>query len=74
MIKIAVVASMAVLLCGCQTFRSPPPPVSADGFCALGLFYPDVNAEERWTVSEQERLVIQNQTTEKLCGLENTNG
>lgn len=69
MIKLAVVASTAVLLCGCQTFRSPPPPVSADGFCALGLFLPDEGAEERWTLAEMRSLVAYNQTAEKLCGI-----
>jgi hypothetical protein len=66
--KLIAMASVAILLAGCATTR--PTPVSTDGFCALGLFYPDEGALERWTPAERERLVIQNQTTERLCGLE----
>lgn len=69
--KISFVIISALMLAGCTTTR---PPVSTDGFCALGLFYPDVNAEERWSENEMRELVIRNETAEKLCGLENTNG
>lgn len=69
--KALMIVSVAAMLSGCTTTL---PPVSTDGFCALGLFYPDVNAEERWSESEMRELVIRNETAEKLCGLENTNG
>lgn len=69
--KALLIVSVAAMLAGCTTTR---PPVSTDGFCALGLFYPDVNAEERWSESEMRELVIRNETAEELCGLENTNG
>lgn len=56
----------AMLLAGCQTTH---PPISADGFCALGLFYPDEGAIERWTNSEKAELVTRNEVAEKLCGV-----
>lgn len=64
--KALLIISVAAMLAGCTTTR---PPVSTDGFCALGLFYPDENAEERWTPGEQSELVIRNETTEQLCGI-----
>lgn len=65
--KTILILTSALFLTACTTTR---PPVSTDGFCALGLFYPDVNAEERWTESEMRSLVAYNETAEKLCGLE----
>lgn len=65
--KTILILTSALFLTACTTTR---PPVSTDGFCALGLFYPDVNAEERWTENEQRELVARNETTEKLCGIE----
>lgn len=65
--KIVVILTFAALLAGCQTTR---PPVSTDGFCALGRFYPEDGAEERWSEGEMRELIARNETTEKLCGLE----
>lgn len=59
----------ALILAGCAT-TSQPPPVSVDGFCALGLFYPEEGAEDRWTDLEKRELVTRNETTERLCGIE----
>lgn len=66
--KIVAVVIVASVLAGCATTRTP---VSVDGFCALGLFYPEEGAETRWTNAEKRELVARNETTEKLCGLEN---
>ncbi len=67
--KSLFILCLALSLTACATTR-PAPPVSTDGFCALGLFYPDEGAETRWTDAEKRELVARNETTEKLCGIE----
>jgi len=64
--KLASILIFAAILAGCSTTR---PPVSIDGFCALGLFYPDEGAETRWSENEKRELVARNETAEKLCGI-----
>lgn len=64
--KIVAIVLIASFLAGCATTR---PPVSIDGFCALGLFYPEDGAEVRWTEQEKRELVARNETAEKLCGI-----
>lgn len=64
--KLASILIVASILAGCATTR---PPVSIDGFCALGLFYPEAGAEVRWADAEKRELVARNETAEKLCGI-----
>lgn len=64
--RTVAICIFCTLLAACQTTR---PPVSSDGFCALGLFYPEDGAEERWSEGEMRELIARNETTEKLCGV-----
>lgn len=63
MVRLILIASMALVLTGCATM-----PIQVGLPCNVGPFHPDKDAGKRFTRSEKEQVVVLNETGQRYCG------